>query len=771
MLGLLCLGCGVLLARAAGAAIGAAILLPCGFAVIVVVSGLATALPATAPFAAPVIVGLAVVGLCLLPRRRPGRDARAVAAVGATTLLLFGAPVLLSGNPTFAGYVKLDDTATFLAFADHALQHGRDLSSLAPSSYEATLAVNVANGYPLGSILPLGIGANLVDTDPAWVWQPFISFAAALLAMTLYGLATKLVPSRGLRAAVALVGAQSALLYGYALWGGVKEVVGAALLALSAATLVHAQRRRVRELLVPATAFAAFLGVLSLGGGPWLVLPGAAVLLAPGLQRLRRAVVFCSLLVLLAIPALAESGAFLRHANVSSFRSASELGNLARPLRLWQVLGVWPTGDFRLDPQHRWVAAGLVVIALAGVALGVAAAVRRGSWPLLALAAAAAVSTAVFVAASSPWVAGKALAIASPVALFLAACGYASLLARRRRPVALVLGGLLVTGVAWSNVLAYHAVWLAPYDQLSELEHIGQRFAGQGPALMSEYQPYGVRHFLRRLDAEGASELRRHTVPLANGSFLQKGAYADIDEFLLSSLTRDYRLLVLRRSPVASRPSSVYKLVFRGNWYDVWRRIDGRPTVDHLALRDPLSRSAVPPCNTVREMAARAERDGASLVTPEATTSVVVGLDDHLPLGWVSAGPGSGVVVGAGSGTTTVTANLHAAGTFGVWVGGSTRAHVDARVDGVRVGSTPPHINQSGMWIRLGAVALGTGPHEVTLSLTSEGFRPGSGGDGFYLGPVALAQEPTGRLRTVAAADGTSLCGVSLDWLEATALS
>ena len=44
---------------------------------------------------------------------------------------------------------------------------------------------------------------------------------------------------------------------------------------------------------------------------------------------------------------------------------------------------------------------------------------------------------------------------------------------------------------------------------------------------MTEYQPYGVRHFLRRLDAEGASELRRHLVALRGGGSLDKGAYAD----------------------------------------------------------------------------------------------------------------------------------------------------------------------------------------------------------------------------------------------------
>ena len=64
------------------------------------------------------------------------------------------------------------------------------------------------------------------------------------------------------------------------------------------------------------------------------------------------------------------------------------------------------------------------------------------------------------------------------------------------------------------GALAYRDVNLAPRDQLAELETIGHRIAGQGPTLMTEYQPYGVRHFLRDADPEAASELRRRQVPL-----------------------------------------------------------------------------------------------------------------------------------------------------------------------------------------------------------------------------------------------------------------
>src|SRR5262249_11340477 len=150
---------------------------------------------------------------------------------------------LLSGTATFAGYVKLDDTATFLAITDRTLEHGRDLHGLAPSSYEATLAVNLANGYPTGVFVPLGVGSQLVRSDPAWTFQPYLAFLGALLALSLYALAGGFVRATGLRAVIAVVAGQPALLYGFSLWGGAKEMFAAALLALAAAGLTRGDSR------------------------------------------------------------------------------------------------------------------------------------------------------------------------------------------------------------------------------------------------------------------------------------------------------------------------------------------------------------------------------------------------------------------------------------------------------------------------------------------------------------------------------------------------
>src|SRR5213079_872952 len=127
---------------------------------------------------------------------------------------------------------------------------------------------------------------------------------------------------------------------------------------------------------------------------------------------------------------------------------------------------------------------------------------------------------------------------------------------------------VVTVGVLWSNALAYRDVSLAPRAQLAELETIAGIIEDKGPTLMTEYQPYGVRHFLRNAAPEGASELRLRTVPLLNGHGLGKGLTADIDRFQLRGVLT-YRTLVLRRSPGASRPPSPYQLVYQGSYYDV----------------------------------------------------------------------------------------------------------------------------------------------------------------------------------------------------------
>src|SRR5262249_33748419 len=178
-------------------------------------------------------------------------------------------------------------------------------------------------------------------------------------------------------------------------------------------------------------------------------------------------------------------------------------------------------------------------------------------------------------------------------------------------------------GVIVSNVLGYRDVNLAPRPQLAELEQIGKHIDGQGPTLMTEYNPYGARHFLRDADPEGASELRRRVVPLRSGGSLHKGEWGDTDSFQLGALLI-YRTLVLRRSPAQSRPPLPFSLITAGSYYEVWQLPPGRlpPGLSVLPLGSITDPSEIAPCGDIRAFAARSP--AGSLAYTERKPNVVV---------------------------------------------------------------------------------------------------------------------------------------------------
>ena len=377
-------------------------------------------------------------------------------------------------------------------------------------------------------------GGRAVGTDPAWLIQPYIAFAAALLALALWALAAPLVARRALRGLAAFLGAQPALLFGYYLWGGVKEVVAA-----RARRRVRRDRDRraaggpgratVARALLTAAALA---GVLSAGGLVWLVPAVAVVAIArfAGSARSGAGARRCAWPAVLAVPPAADDR--LRGAAAADVLAAHRRRRARQPRRAARAragrrdlarrrLPLPPRRRARRvradrrrvsrrDRRPRVVRAARRAVAARLRARGprelcrarrgrLALGGRQGARDRLA-------GDPVRGPARVGWLAGTG-----------------------RRLAAAAVATAVAGGVLWSNALGYGGVSLAPRDQLLELERIGDRIEGQGPTLMTEYEPYGARHFLRAADAEGISELRRHAIPLRDGTEVPKGGSTDTD--------------------------------------------------------------------------------------------------------------------------------------------------------------------------------------------------------------------------------------------------
>lgn len=771
----LCLGCGLLLEACVGRRLPGALLAPAGFVVLIMLAAIFTSRGETASLATPAIVLAALAGAALsFPWRGRALDRWAI-AVALGVFAVYAAPVVLSGHPTFAGYIKLDDTATWMAFADRLIDHGRDLSGLEPSSYQTTLAVNLPSGYPVGAFLPLGVGTKLTGTDIAWLVQPYMATMAGLLALCLYWLARPLVESRLLRALVAFGAAQSVLLFAYSLWGGIKEVAVALAIAVLAAVTPAVIRAGAgwRETLPAAVAVTALLTMVGFGAVVWVAPVLGLVAIALWRSRGVRTVLELAwplllVAVILAVPALFAAGAF--SPTQGGLTNANELGNLIGPLSIFQFVGVWPSGDFRLDPENMSLTGYLIGLAIMAAIVGAVLAWRRRAWePLLYAAGAGLGSLAVF-AYSSPWVGAKALASGSPAVLLLALGGAAAFATRVERVLGTTVLALILAGVLWSNALGYHDVSLAPYDQLHELESIGEDFAGEGPTLMTEYQPYGVRHFLRATDAEGASELRYRPIPLVEGGEAEKGAWVDTDQIVLPSLLT-YRTLVLRRNPGQSRPPSVYKRVRHGDYYDVWQRPPAatEAIAEHLPLGDFEEPAAEPDCAEVQRLATLAG-PGGELAAVQRLPNVTASLSDSThPEDWIPTEAGSPDLIPHGPGTARLEVEVPHDGRYGFYLQGSVRNRLALVLDGVEIGSVEEQLNQSRQFLYFGTALLGAGIHEIELVLDGQSLAPGSGGPPEPIGPLVLGpvanEDPP--VRTVTSAQAQSLCGKNLDWVEA----
>jgi hypothetical protein len=784
----LSLGCGLLVERLTGAPLPPLLLLPVGFAALVVVSQFTTWWGPSAPLTPLVLLVLALIGFWLGRstlagfRRRPRAGCWWAAGAGIATYVIVAAPVIASGRPTFSGYLLDTTGAIQIAGAERLLQHAHAFSTGLPA-YGTTLAAYFGNGYPSGGHSVLASVGWLSGQSLIWLYSVYQALELSLLALVLAFLARRVGLGRAAAAATGTLAAVPALVYAYALMGSIKEMTALPMIALMGALLVAARELRVaagiRAVLPFALAAAAAVGAIGIAASPWVAFFAAAGLLAAGpfwrraeLKRLAAgALALAAATALLALPTVAQLSKTLGLAegvSNSDAQAVSDPGNLLRPLKFIQTLGVWLGESHRVDPKYlnqTYVLMGIVGVC---VGLGLVWLLRRRAWTVVLFVIGSLVVWVFLHQHGTTWADAKLLVILSPVVVFLALVGAFGVL-QARRLEGIVLAAVLAVGILVSDGLLYHGTNIAPTQRFQELETIGARFAGNGPTLAPDFEEYAL--FLLRKDSMDSPGLAyAGPFTFAPGVPRLYGHSYDLDSLAPASLDR-FRTIVMRRSPAWSRPPSDFRLAWKGRYYTVWER-DGAPPREHLPLGGSFEPSAIPPCRSIRTLALRATRSHARIAFAPRAINLSVNLANasHSPFVGVSADlEGRTQLVFLGPGLVDAEVRVKAAGRYEIWLAGDVDRPLHVFLDGRLIASPAGQSGDDGTTIDVGGVSLAKGRHALELRRGGGDLRPGDAGstviDGLVLEPAGAGAEGV-AVHSIAPSAWRSLCGRPLDWLE-----
>jgi hypothetical protein len=387
---------------------------------------------------------------------------------------------------------------------------------------------------------------------------------------------------------------------------------------------------------------------------------------------------------------------------------------------------------------------------------------------------------------ATPWVVGKAMAIASPALLVTALAGVAMLSSRYR--AGFVALAALAFGVLWSTALAYNHVVLAPRARMAELQHIGTLVDGKPLTLLNEYEIYGSYHFLRAGAPVGPAEYRPVSLALSDGTSLTKTAWADLDSFPLPTL-ENYRSIVTRRSPAESRPPANYRLVWQGHYYDLWQRSES-PSASilvHVPLGESVAHPycgasqfgayapecsvnpvATPPCARIKGLGRRAARMQGDLIAYQRAEPIVARADETLwPEPWLHD-PASHMLTPIAPGELVSHIGVATSQNYELWLGGSFARGFEVGVDGHQVGTVKNELSSIGGYVHVDDPFLSAGVHKFTLTYPHSDLTPGSGNNSYTsLTAISLQpQSPPSELITVTPQQASQLCGRPLDWIE-----
>jgi hypothetical protein len=738
------LGCG-LLVRAVSGSLATALVLPVGFALLVVICSFTTSYGWLAPLGGPIVAILAAAGLLIGVARRSStalpREPRArwvwplLAALGAFAAV--GGPIFLTGSVGWTGYTRIVDIAFQMDFAQHLADAGRAAAPNGHSSYNIVVAKLLGIGYPGGSQATLGTIAKLTGTNVAWAYQSFLAFAASIGALAIFSLLGKITRNGLMRCIGAFVAIQPNILYGYALEAGIKELTTAALLIVVAAVLADGlPGERLRRGAIPlAVATSGAFGAFSLGIAPWLgvLLAGAFVIsLAKGPRRvyaLQAWVVFAVVASVISLPGLITAGKLASVAGTAIGGVVDlGLGNLTAPVSRWASAGVYLTGDYRFPlvnatPSHVF---DVIVIVLA--AIGVLAAALRRRWAVVVVGATAPIALYYFVEHSTAWIQFKSFTITAAFAVLLAFAGAAALQASRRRALGALgwLAALAVAGgVLYGNALIYHDTTLAPGARYHDLAALAQRYARKGPVLDPNFDEY-AELFLRSAHGSTMVDPADFNFQVRPGVANPSTSFGwDLNQ-LVPAFLQSFPLIVQPRNPTDSRAPANYDLIERTRYFEVWRR--DRPSGDVL-FHAPLS--SLPHERTpaiCRLLVGQARRAGPGGEVAYAQTSVAAAANPATgirPSYWHPLGPAT--LQARGAGTAEMPVTLPRTARYNVFLQGSIGRPLEIYLDGRRLSRFGYEERYPGQYMLMTTATLAAGRHTLRVVRGGGSLHPGSG--------------------------------------------
>ncbi len=437
------------------------------------------------------LIAMAVLGAVALVALRPGvwdlaSELRGGASVAAVTLVAASLPFIVETRFGILGTGLNPDMSQHLFAVDRLASGGTERL--------------ISDGYPLG---PHALVVALSELGPSTVH----AFGGLTLAIAVAACLAPLSLLRELatwqRTCVAFVVGLTYLVAAYLVQGSFKETMQAlfvlafaiGLHELARGTLVPAHTATLRGAVPLAVIAIGSVYAYSFPGLAWLagaVLLWGAIELGLVARRESLATARASIggaaptvavaVGLLAVAIAPEVGRLASFADFETFNpDGAGLGNLFNRLSSLEVLGIWPSGDFRIEPGDGEVPAIVfylgAALGLAALGLGLRWALERGEVVIPAALGAAAVLWLYSLIDGTPYQEAKALVLMSPLVALVAARGVVA-------AGPLPLAALFLLAAGGSSVLALANGPVGPSDYSPALAELRPKLGGEGASTL-----------------------------------------------------------------------------------------------------------------------------------------------------------------------------------------------------------------------------------------------------------------------------------------------